>query len=31
MEVPRSGASHRFTRPLVIDEDAVVTFRYKRK
>jgi hypothetical protein len=31
MEVPRSGTSHRFVRPLVIDEDAFVTFRYKRR
>lgn len=31
MEVPRSGTSHRFVRPLVIDEDALVTFRYKRR
>ena len=31
MEVPRSGASHRFTRPLVIDEETTVSFRYKRR
>jgi len=31
MEVPRSGASHRFTRMLVIDEESVVGFRYRRK
>ena len=31
MDVPRAGASHRFVRPLVIDEETVVTFRYKRR
>lgn len=31
MEVPRSGTSHRFVRPLVIDEETMVSFRYKRK
>jgi hypothetical protein len=30
IDVPRAGASHRFVRPLVIDEPTVVTFRYKR-
>jgi hypothetical protein len=31
MEVPRAGSSHRFVKPLVIDEETLVTFRYKRR
>jgi hypothetical protein len=31
MEVPRAGTSHRFIKPLVIDEETRVTFRYKRR
>jgi Carboxypeptidase regulatory-like domain len=31
IDVPRAGSSHRFVRPLVIDEETVVTFRYKRR
>ena len=31
VDVPRSGMSHRFVRPLVIDEESLVTFRYKRR
>jgi len=31
MEVPRAGSSHRFLKPLVIDEETLVTFRYKRR
>lgn len=31
IDVPRTGTSHAFVKPLVIDEEAVVTFRYKRK
>ena len=31
MDVPRAGTSHRFIKPLVIDEETVVTFRYKRR
>ncbi len=31
VDVPRSGVSHRFVRPLVIDEESLVTFRYKRR
>ncbi|HVD93511.1 MAG TPA: carboxypeptidase-like regulatory domain-containing protein [Vicinamibacterales bacterium] len=31
MEVPRAGTSHRFIKPLVIDEETLVTFRYKRR
>lgn len=31
MEVPRAGTSHRFFRALVVEEDTVVSFRYKRR
>ena len=31
VDVPRSGMSHRFVRPLVIDEESLVTVRYKRR
>ena len=31
IEVPRAGTSHRFVKPLVIDEETVVSFRYKRR
>jgi hypothetical protein len=31
MEVPRAGTSHRLVKPLVIDEETRVTFRYKRR
>jgi hypothetical protein len=31
MEVPRAGTSHRFLKPLVIDEATVVSFRYKKR
>ena len=31
VEVPRAGTSHRFMKPLVIDEEPAVTFRYKRR
>jgi hypothetical protein len=30
MDVPRAGTSHRFVKPLVIDEATVISFRYKR-
>jgi len=29
--VPRTGASYRFVRPLVLDEETTVTFRYRSK
>lgn len=29
VDVPRAGASYRFVRPLVLDEETVVRFRYK--
>jgi hypothetical protein len=31
VDVPRAGASYRFIRPLVLDEETKVTFRYKSK
>ena len=31
MDVPRAGTSHRFVKPLVIDEETRVTFHYKRR
>ena len=29
IDVPRTGRLHRFVRPLVLDEETTVTFRYK--
>ena len=31
IEVPRSGKSYRFIRPLVLDEETKITFQYKSK
>jgi hypothetical protein len=31
IDIPRAGSSHRFMKPLVIDEETVVEFRYKRR
>ncbi len=31
IEVPRSGKSYRFVRPLVLDEETRITFNYKSK
>jgi len=31
IDVPRAGTSHRFVRPLVVDEDTIVQFRYQRR
>ncbi len=31
VEVPRAGTSFRFVRPLVLDEETKVTFRYSGK
>ena len=31
IEVPRAGSSYRFVKPLVIDQEASVTFRYRRR
>jgi hypothetical protein len=31
IDVPRAGSSHRFVKPLVIDEETVVGFRYRRR
>jgi hypothetical protein len=31
VDVPRAGTSFRFVRPLVVDQEAVIGFRYKRR
>jgi hypothetical protein len=31
IDVPHAGSSHRFVKPLVLDEEAQVTFRYRRR
>jgi hypothetical protein len=31
IDVPRAGFSHEFVKPLVVDQETVVSFRYKRR
>ena len=31
IDVPRAGTSHQFLRALVVDEETVVSLRYKRR
>jgi hypothetical protein len=31
VDVPRAGTSHQFVKPLVVDQEAAVIFRYKRR
>jgi len=31
IDVPKAGTSHRFVRPLVVDEQSVVAFSYRRR
>jgi carboxypeptidase family protein len=31
VDVPRAGTSHQFVKPLLVDEEATVAFRYKRR
>jgi hypothetical protein len=31
IDVPRAGTSHRFVKPLVVDEETIVTFRYQKR
>jgi hypothetical protein len=31
VDVPRAGNSYRFVRPLVLDEETKMTFKYKSK
>ena len=31
VDIPRAGVSHQFVKPLVVDQEAVVTLRYKRR
>ena len=31
VEVPHTGTSHRFIRPLVLDDETTVSFRYRAR
>ena len=31
IDVPRAGTSHRFIKPLVVDEETMVQFRYQKR
>jgi hypothetical protein len=31
VDVPRAGVSHQFLKPLVVDQETVVSLRYKRR
>ena len=31
VDVPRAGTSHQFVKPLVVDQETVVSLRYKRR
>ena len=31
VDVPRAGTSHHFVKPLVVDQETVITLRYKRR
>ena len=31
IDVPRAGTSHQFVKPLVVDQEVTVGFRYKRR
>jgi hypothetical protein len=31
VDVPRAGVSHQFVKPLVVDQETLVTLRYKRR
>ena len=31
IDIPRAGTSHRFLKPLVVDEETMVQFRYQRR
>jgi hypothetical protein len=31
IDVPKAGTSHKFVKPLVVDEETVVSFSYKRR
>jgi hypothetical protein len=31
VDVPRAGSSHRFVKPLVVDEETVVSFKYRQR
>jgi len=31
IDVPRAGVAHQFVKPLVVDQEAVVSLRYRRR
>jgi hypothetical protein len=31
VDVPRAGVSHQFVKPLVVDQETVVSLKYKRR
>jgi hypothetical protein len=31
VDVPRAGTSHQFVKPLVVDQETMVRFKYKRR
>ena len=31
VDVPRAGVSHQFVKPLVVDQETVVSLKYKRQ
>jgi len=31
IQIPRTGVSYRFVRPLVVEEETKLTFQYRRK
>ena len=31
VDVPRAGVSHQFVKPLVVDQETMVTLKYKRR
>jgi hypothetical protein len=31
VDVPRAGTSFKFVRPLVVDQETMIGFRYKRR
>ena len=31
VDVPRAGVSHQFVKPLVVDQETVVSLRYRRR
>ena len=31
VDVPRAGVAHQFVKPLVVDQETMVTLKYKRR